>query len=370
MFYLFRKMIVLSLSCVAIQCCQLAHADECSAILANGTFDVTSNRVDTHDVRAYLNYLNREESGSSSRSQQKDIDLGATYAGFGGNFGEKTGTTSAQDYKKYLNTLNTSDVAFESHVSDFVSSASRVISDNWLACMNRTGLHASVKYTSNPDEMILIFQFITPGTPSRVTIKRLDYTDNVKCTGDTFPFTVTATQLPFRCVRTGNKPATITIFPDNYQLSSGGPMFSIPGKAVPPYVKRTVNGDLRAEIGNISFIASVNAKIYSDGFVTGTFSYARPGENFRGLVRCINLDKEGYVTFAGPITVNEENPVHDWAVMDIRNPSPGKAGGIRVHGGSASTGAALCVPSPTYDATIKSGEATVSSAKDLPPPPQ
>jgi len=359
-----RKVFVFAISTLALAFfARIGWAQDCSAILANGTFEVTKGSSDVRDVRSFLNYLNQLQSSSEKTNQHSADSFGASYKGFGLEAAQENGFSSVREYLNYLQTLNTSDMAYEQHVRTFVQTASSVISEAWTKCMQIKGLHASVRNTSNQDEVVLIFQFNTPSTQPTATIVRLDYPSHVSCPGVTFPVKVSAAELPVRCVRKGSEQATILITAD-WALSSGKSVVEIPERIQPPKLISKAVGNLKARIGTIDLSVSVDAMKYSNGVTVGSFTYDRAGENFRGLIRCLKTPGPSLVTIAGPVTVYEQAPgkPKHWVVMDIRNPNGPTAGGIRVHGGDPAEAQAKCdTPGNDFPAALTSGQVTLTA---------
>jgi hypothetical protein len=122
--------------------------DRCNDVLANGVWQYDINETDIQNVSAFLNWYKSANSGSSSVSKKQTLDSGIVYDGAPIKLGLSNDQNQNNQFFAELDTLNSGYQRYDSHVVNFVKTASPVIIKAWSDCMseNAAGVQASLIY--------------------------------------------------------------------------------------------------------------------------------------------------------------------------------------------------------------------------------
>jgi hypothetical protein len=213
-----RRMLFLVAAIVALSGASArAEDDRCKDVLANGIWEYSFNQSDVQNVSAFLNWYKSTNSGSTNLSKKQTLDSGIVYEGVPMKLGLSNDQQQNEQFFAQLDTLNSGYQQYNSSVVNFVKTASPIIAKAWSDCMNAQGggIHASLKFTGDPHDLLLALSFQPIDQTPRAKVK-LGVAAGLKCTGGndqtvTVPSNVTTV---VRCARSNGNAGTLVLSSD------------------------------------------------------------------------------------------------------------------------------------------------------------
>jgi hypothetical protein len=215
----------------------LAHRswaqDRCDAILSSGIFDVTATASDEAAASSFFNWYASATRRSSSSGGSGGISvLGVVSAGGQG--------VSEEEAQQAILAYQRGDATRHQRLAAVARRASAVIANAWTTCMTSTyGLKVSPRFTSDKNELYLVFQF-QPSNPVRYPASKI-----LKITPGSSDLTcdtvgrrgvpISAAQRPFHCRRNDNKSVSVSFETEDAIVNlANGPIFDFPAVTEAP----------------------------------------------------------------------------------------------------------------------------------------
>ena len=236
-----------------------ASAQSCDSVLQFGVWDTMAATGDMSQNSSFYNWF----CNSETSSRQRGTSVGASYAGFGGSYGSSDAESNAsQQCGK-----TTSAASQSSSYSQYARTASPVIVNAWLQCVNSLGSHASLVYGSDPDVFWIYLR--KNGTLTNRTSADIIVDGGANCVGSGLSSTSRgfhaniARELYVACRRSDRRPVNVTY---TFENGEGSGRLSVPAVPAPTPPRPPVIPDV----------------IWCQPLVTNTFQPLGPGWNVSG----------------------------------------------------------------------------------------
>lgn len=163
----------------------VGEAQDCSAILTRGIYDISRQRTDVERAESFVNWFN--ENTFHSYEFAKNTGLGVNVSLdkllLGLDF-----TNDRSGYEEFRKTLANYDASSETFRGRFVSEVQNInpgVVDAWKACTTRDGMHLWLEYTDDPRSVVVYGRYVDDGSNAKPKLD--DFTlENISTPGGPF----------------------------------------------------------------------------------------------------------------------------------------------------------------------------------------
>jgi hypothetical protein len=207
-------------------------AQECSALLSQGVYDIRSTSIDLATASSYSQWFCDKKFSTSDQANDFGASLAFPFKGLPVKLGFDS---SSQNYSTWQTSFCGNvkqDQSLQSKVRDYIQTVNPQIIQAFNQCLESNGLHVWLERTPDP----VVFKFAARWNPPdserdpTTTIKSFNFGKNVKCAER--PKKVSNSEFRTRCVRQDAKAVIGTVTTKPGPIRGGGNL-SLP-EILPP----------------------------------------------------------------------------------------------------------------------------------------
>lgn len=284
-----------------------ANAQECSALLTKGIYDIRETDSSVDASSSFSQWFCDQRFSSKDSADSFGASLGFPFKGLPVKLGfDSDKADFSQWYSNYCSNT-TQDQTLRTRLTEYIETVNPVIVKAFTECISSVGLHAWIERTADPHKFKFATRFVSPGRRNP-SAKYDSFTtgDNVKCDVKPIGRPIDASTWRTSCTRKNNKPVVLVANAD-WNINGGGelelpsilssqeaPPIELPKKANALFlgVQKNCNaGIVSGQYGHLGCASQLIGYTVKDGPAAGTLLYlgATPNRNSGYLSNASNF---------------------------------------------------------------------------------